>query len=202
MKITIYTISDCPFCQAEKDYLAQNNLNFEEKNVEQNREFLGEMLELSEKGAVVPFTVIIKDSGEEVKLRGFTKEEFDVALGLVQTTSQSDQKASGMQTTGISQHAPSTPVSNEALKGVMDNSATMSGPDTSSPPPQKQSAPAPTVEAASPVQSESVSQPLTDATDATDVNSTISSPSPLSGTPSAPVDPLVVTSSTGKTANS
>src|SRR5690349_6022639 len=81
MKITIYTINDCPYCKSEKEYLTSHNLQFEERNVEQNRQFLAEMLEKSNKFAGVPFTVIVNDQGAENTLKGFTQEEFDKVLG-------------------------------------------------------------------------------------------------------------------------
>lgn len=83
MVITIYTINDCPFCKKEKDYLTSHNLPFIEKNLESNREYLEEMMAVSDKFAGVPFTDINKDDGTRVKLKGFTKEEFDAALGFV-----------------------------------------------------------------------------------------------------------------------
>lgn len=86
MKITVYTINNCPFCQQEKEYLSVNNFSFEEKNVEQNKEYLSEMLAASNNFAGVPFTVIEKDDGVKVPLKGFTKEEFDRELSSPQAT--------------------------------------------------------------------------------------------------------------------
>ncbi|KXK11195.1 MAG: hypothetical protein UZ22_OP11002000399 [Microgenomates bacterium OLB23] len=40
------------------------------------------MLDVSDKFAGVPFTMIEKDSGEKVGLKGFTQSEFETALGL------------------------------------------------------------------------------------------------------------------------
>jgi len=84
MKITVYTVSDCQFSQAEKEYLKLHNLPFEEKNLEQNREWLTEMLAVSNNFAGTPVTKIEKDDGTIVVLKGFTKEEFDKELGLNQ----------------------------------------------------------------------------------------------------------------------
>jgi len=81
MKITIYTISDCQFCKAEKEYLQKHNLPFEEKNLEQNREWLTEMLAVSNNFAGTPVTKIEKDDGRIEVLKGFTQEEFDQVLG-------------------------------------------------------------------------------------------------------------------------
>ena len=94
MKITVYTINDCKFSQAEKEYLKKNNVEFEEKNLETNRDFLTEMLAVSNNFAGTPVTKIEKDSGETVVLKGFTQEEFDKALGITsETTTQPGQTA-------------------------------------------------------------------------------------------------------------
>ena len=81
MKITIYTITDCQFSAQEKEYLKNRNLPFEEKNLETNRDFLTEMLAVSNNFAGTPVTKIEKDDGQIIVLKGFTKEEFDAAIG-------------------------------------------------------------------------------------------------------------------------
>jgi len=81
MKVTIYTTNDCQFCKQEKDYLASKNIAFEEKNVQSNREFLQEMLDVSNNFAGTPVTKIEKDDGQSVVLKGFTQSELDNALG-------------------------------------------------------------------------------------------------------------------------
>lgn len=81
MKITVYTVSNCQFCKQEKDYLLSHNLSYEEKNLESNRDFLTEMLAVSNNFAGTPVTKIEKDDGQITVLKGFTKEEFDQALG-------------------------------------------------------------------------------------------------------------------------
>ncbi|QQS44691.1 hypothetical protein IPM65_03805 [Candidatus Roizmanbacteria bacterium] len=93
MKITVYTINDCKFSQAEKEYLKKNNVEFEEKNLETNRDFLTEMLAVSNNFAGTPVTKIEKDSGEPIVLKGFTQEEFDKALGLAPVSAQPVQTA-------------------------------------------------------------------------------------------------------------
>lgn len=98
MQITIYTITDCPFCKKEKEYLTSLGFTFTEKNLEVNRQFLEEMMVASDKFAGVPFTLITKDDGTSVKLKGFTKEEFDVALGLVTAASVPGDRATPVPT--------------------------------------------------------------------------------------------------------
>lgn len=86
MKITIYTTNDCQFSKSEKDYLASHKLPFEEKNLETNKEFLTEMLAISNNFAGTPVTRVEKDDGAIAVLKGFTKEEFDTTLGFTPTT--------------------------------------------------------------------------------------------------------------------
>lgn len=83
MKIILYTTNTCEFSKKEKEFLAANNLPFEEKNLESNREFLTEMLAVSNNFAGTPVTKIEKDDGQIVILKGFTEEEFKTTLGLV-----------------------------------------------------------------------------------------------------------------------
>ncbi len=118
MKITVYTITDCPFCKQEKDFLNAQGLQFEEKNVQENREFLTEMLEKSDKFAGVPFTIIEKDGGEKVNLKGFTQSEFEQALGLsaggatamtAATTAPAPVAAPTDMPTDMSASAPASP---------------------------------------------------------------------------------------------
>lgn len=82
MKITVYTITDCKFSQAEKQYLQSRGLQFEEKNLEANREYLTEMLNISNNFAGTPVTKIEKDDGQIIVLKGFTQDEFDKALAV------------------------------------------------------------------------------------------------------------------------
>lgn len=81
MKITVYTITECQFSKQEKEYLLSHGVQFEEKNVASNREFLTEMLAVGSNFAGTPVTKIDTDDGKTVVLKGFTKEEFDKTLG-------------------------------------------------------------------------------------------------------------------------
>ncbi len=82
MKITIYTIKDCAFSKQEKEYLTANKFMFEEKDLETNKDFLTEMLAISNNFAGTPVTRVEKDDGTIAVLKGFTKEEFDATFGL------------------------------------------------------------------------------------------------------------------------
>lgn len=82
MKITLYTVANCQFSKQEKDYLASKSLSYDEKNLETNRDFLTEMLAVSNNFAGTPVTKIEKDDGQIVVLKGFTQSEFDQALNV------------------------------------------------------------------------------------------------------------------------
>src|SRR4030042_3113871 len=84
MKITVYTINECQFSKAEKDYLQAHNLPYEEKNLETNKEYLTEMLAVANNFAGTPVTKVEKDDGQIAILKGYTKEEFDKILGYSQ----------------------------------------------------------------------------------------------------------------------
>lgn len=94
MKIIVYTITTCQFSKQEREYLASHGLQFEEKNLEMNREFLSEMLTVGNNFAGTPVTKIEKDDGQIVVLKGFTKEEFDKALGFETKSEQTSAEVS------------------------------------------------------------------------------------------------------------
>lgn len=81
----MYTITECQFSKKEREYLSSHGLQFEEKNLETNREFLTEMLAVGSNFAGTPVTKIEKDDGQIVVLKGFTVSEFDKTLGFAQT---------------------------------------------------------------------------------------------------------------------
>ena len=83
----MYTITDCQFSKQEREYLSAHKLQFEEKNLETNREFLTEMLAVGSNFAGTPVTKIEKDDGKIEVLKGFTASEFDKALGLATAAS-------------------------------------------------------------------------------------------------------------------
>ncbi|MDO9027261.1 MAG: glutaredoxin family protein [Candidatus Roizmanbacteria bacterium] len=81
MKITVYTIADCQFSKQEKEYLISHSLQYEEKNLETNKDFLTEMLAVSNNFAGTPVTRVEKDDGTITVLKGFTEKEFDTTFG-------------------------------------------------------------------------------------------------------------------------
>lgn len=139
MKITLYTIKDCAFSKQEKEYLNTNKLVFEEKDLETNKDFLTEMLAISNNFAGTPVTRVEKDDGTIAVLKGFTKEEFDTVFGFVSPALSSEglPKEEALPEAGPTDSAissPSNQVTNnqpssqsDPLKSVMDNLQSQSG---------------------------------------------------------------------------
>ncbi|KWZ89938.1 MULTISPECIES: glutaredoxin family protein [Anaerococcus] len=74
-KVTVYTSNTCPHCKAAKNYLKENNIDFEEKNVDEDRSAIDYLVEKGHRG--VP---VINIDGEDIV--GFNKEVVDEKLGL------------------------------------------------------------------------------------------------------------------------
>ena len=74
-KVTVYTSNTCPHCKAAKNYLRENNIEFEEKNVDEDRSAIDYLVEKGHRG--VP---VITIDGEDIV--GFNKELVDEKLGL------------------------------------------------------------------------------------------------------------------------
>jgi len=110
MKITVYTIKDCAFSKQEKEYLNTNKLVFEEKDLEANKDFLTEMLAISNNFAGTPVTRVEKDDGTIAVLKGFTKAEFDTTFGLASPKSTTEAGTTpAPTTTGSENLTPAVP---------------------------------------------------------------------------------------------
>ncbi len=126
MKITVYTIKDCAFSKQEKEYLNTNKLVFEEKDLETNKDFLTEMLAISNNFAGTPVTRVEKDDGTIAVLKGFTKEEFDKTFGFTAEV-KPPVEAEAKPTPPVEAVAPAptdstdSTVSPDPLKSVMDD---------------------------------------------------------------------------------
>ena len=66
-----------------KTYLREKNISFVEKLVDQDDVAKDEMMAKSKGYLGVPFTVIIKDSGEEESIVGFDKAKTNQVLGIL-----------------------------------------------------------------------------------------------------------------------
>lgn len=137
-KITIYTISTCPFSQQEKEYLKAHGFDFEEKNLEQNREWLTEMLAVSNNFAGTPVTKIEDtESGQITVLKGFTKEEFDKVLGIEEKKEEVMLNADLNVSSASKSSNPKTFLQQQPplSKNVESSQSSSQNPSFSSPPP-------------------------------------------------------------------
>lgn len=76
MSVTVYTTNHCPYCVMAKRFLKENNVEFEEKNVEKDRDAAHEMIEKSGQMGVP----VLDINGKIIV--GFNKEEIKKELKL------------------------------------------------------------------------------------------------------------------------
>lgn len=74
-KVVIYTSNTWPHCHTAKDYLAENDVDFEERNVQKDPEARKELMA---KGIMAVPVIQI----EEELITGFDKDRVDELLGL------------------------------------------------------------------------------------------------------------------------
>ncbi|MCM3727057.1 glutaredoxin family protein [Neobacillus cucumis] len=77
-KVIIYTQETCPPCHAEKLWFKENGIEFEERDVRKNDQYLYELIELG--AAATPATIIKYEDREEVIL-GFDQTKLSGLLG-------------------------------------------------------------------------------------------------------------------------
>jgi len=78
-KVIIYTQETCPPCHAEKLWFKENGIEFEERDVRKNDQYLYELIELG--AAATPATTIKYEDREEVIL-GFDQTKLAGILGI------------------------------------------------------------------------------------------------------------------------
>lgn len=52
-KVTVYTSNTCPYCTMAKDYLKEREVDFEEKNVQTDKEARSELMAMGYTGVPV-----------------------------------------------------------------------------------------------------------------------------------------------------
>ncbi|MBT2722064.1 glutaredoxin family protein [Bacillus sp. ISL-46] len=78
-KVIIYSQETCPPCHAEKLWLKENGIEFEEKDIRKNDQYLQELIEL---GASATPVTIIKDEDSEEVILGFDQAKFAALFGV------------------------------------------------------------------------------------------------------------------------
>lgn len=80
--VVIYTLSTCPHCREAKEFFAQNNIPFVNREVDTDSQHMDELMGIYDKMAVpdekrgVPLILI----GDTVKIQGFNKNKVQEAL--------------------------------------------------------------------------------------------------------------------------
>lgn len=74
-KVSVYTSNTCPYCTMAKDYLKEKNIEFEEKNIQEDKVARDELMKMGHLG--VPVIVI-----DEEEIVGFDQRKIDELLGL------------------------------------------------------------------------------------------------------------------------
>lgn len=73
-KVSVYTSNTCPYCNMAKDYLKEKNINFDEKNIQEDKAARDELMKMGHLG--VPVIVI-----DEEEIVGFDQRKIDELLG-------------------------------------------------------------------------------------------------------------------------
>lgn len=74
--VTVYSTASCPFCKKAEEYLKHNDVSFDVKKVDEDRDAASEMINKSGQQGVP-----VLDIDGEIII-GFKKPEIDKALGL------------------------------------------------------------------------------------------------------------------------
>jgi glutaredoxin len=78
-KVIIYTQETCPPCHAEKLWFKENGIEFEERDIRKNDQYLHELIALG--AAATPATIIKNGDSAEVVL-GFDQTKLAEVLGI------------------------------------------------------------------------------------------------------------------------
>ena len=78
-KVIIYSQDTCSPCHAEKLWLKENGIEFEERDIRKNDQYMFELIGLG--AAATPATVIKDEDSEEVIL-GFDQSKLAEILGI------------------------------------------------------------------------------------------------------------------------
>nr|ABS44969.1 P85 [Priestia megaterium] len=79
-EIIVFTQEGCIYCKKQKEWLSQNNIEYQEKNVDKDDEYRLELLERKIMG--VPYTIIrfLEDNEKEVVVGGFDVKKLERLL--------------------------------------------------------------------------------------------------------------------------
>lgn len=79
--VKIYSTATCAYCHAEKEFLKDNDVAFEDIRVDEDQAAAEEMIKISGQMGV-PFTVVTEEGQEPEYILGFDQPRLTKALGL------------------------------------------------------------------------------------------------------------------------
>lgn len=80
-KVKIFTTTTCPYCHALKRYLDQQDIRYEEVNLNEHPEEIRTSVDTC--GSMgVPCTHVVQDDGSEETILGFDQNRINRALGI------------------------------------------------------------------------------------------------------------------------
>lgn len=82
MNITIYSTTTCSSCHVLTEWLDKQGIAYEKKITDTDPALMMEFMSVNDGMIGVPFTVIKKDDGSEVKISGYDQGKFKEALSL------------------------------------------------------------------------------------------------------------------------
>lgn len=82
MSITIYSTTTCSSCHVLTEWLDKQGIAYDKKITDTDPALMMEFMSVNDGMIGVPFTVIKKDDGSEVKISGYDQAKFKEALSL------------------------------------------------------------------------------------------------------------------------
>jgi len=76
-KVIIYTQETCPPCHAEKQWLKDLGVPFEERDIRKNQQYLQELIDLG--ASATPVTLVLEENEKDIVF-GFDKEKLSNLL--------------------------------------------------------------------------------------------------------------------------
>jgi alkyl hydroperoxide reductase subunit F len=80
-QVRIYSTATCAYCHAEKSFLKDHNVDFQDIRVDEDQAAAEEMIKISGQMGV-PFTVISEEGKDPEYILGFDQPRLTTALGL------------------------------------------------------------------------------------------------------------------------
>jgi glutaredoxin len=82
MKVTIYSTSTCTTCKGLMQWFDKQHIKYDHHVADEEVGGIEKLMEVSDGGLSVPFTVIDLDNDKTIKIAGYDIKEFKTALSI------------------------------------------------------------------------------------------------------------------------